>query len=155
ASCRQSKPDRRPGSPNATRGWCWIGSALPTRTGDSTLAAGATGARTFSRFRSSHQLDDVPGGVAAPFLEQVRAFQLGLVARDEQDGGSFVVAVDVLEPGAAGHCEIVEFLPVETLAVDDRVSLALEWSDQQARGLPHRARFLAGAQHLREECHGL
>src|SRR5206468_2350917 len=44
ASCRQSRPDRRPGSPSATRGWCWTGSALATRTGDSTLA-GAAGAQ--------------------------------------------------------------------------------------------------------------
>src|SRR5262249_45226265 len=109
------------------------------------LAAAAAGAKTFRRVGSSHQLDDLPGGVAAPFLEQVEAFQRRLVAPDEQDSGPFLVAVDVLEPGAAGHCDIVEFLPVETLAVDDRVSLALEWSDQQARGLPHRTSFLAGA----------
>src|SRR5262249_28645285 len=119
ASCRQSKPDRHPGSLNVTRGWCWIGSALPTRTGDSTLAAGAAGAKIFSRVGSSHQLDDVPGGVAAPFLEQVEAFQRGLVARDEQDRRSFLVAVDVLEPGTAGHCDIIEFFPIETLALDD------------------------------------
>src|SRR5262249_31098238 len=43
ASCRQSKPDRRPGSPNATRGWYWTGSALPTRTGYTTLDARAAG----------------------------------------------------------------------------------------------------------------
>src|SRR5262249_16016650 len=79
----------------------------------------------------------------------------GLVARDEQDRRSFLVAVDVLEPGTAGHCEIIESLPIEMLAVDDRVSLALERSDQQARGLPDRASFFARAQRLRDECHGL
>src|SRR5215831_4212985 len=94
-----------------------------------TLAARAAGAKTFRRVGSSHQLDDVSAAVAAPFLEQVEAFQRGLVAGDEQDGGPFLVAVDVLEPGAAGHCDIVEFFPVESLAVDHRVSLALEWSD--------------------------
>src|SRR5258707_5009089 len=93
--------------------------------------------------RCSHDLDDVPGGVATPFLEQMEAFQRGLVARDEQDRRSFLVAVDVLEPGTAGHCEIIEFFPIETLAVNDRVSLALERSDQQARSLPDRASFLA------------
>src|SRR5262245_52739934 len=78
------------------------------------------GRKTFKPLRCSDQLDDVPGGVTPPFLEEVEAFQRRLVARDEQNCRSFLVAVDVLEPGTAGHCEIIEFLPVETLAIDDR-----------------------------------
>src|SRR5439155_20526108 len=97
------------------------------------------------------ELHDMAGGVTTPLLEQVEAFQRGLVARDEQDCRSFLGAVDVLEPGTAGHCEIIEVFPIETLAVDDRVSLALERSDQQAGSLPDRAGFLVRAQRLREE----
>src|SRR5262249_57808234 len=114
------------------------GSALPTRAGDPPWMQARPGCKALQPRRCSRQLDDVPGGVAAPFLEQVEAFQCGLVARDEQDRRSFLVAVDVLEPGTARHREIIEFLPIETLAVDDRVSLALERSDQQARSLSDR-----------------
>src|SRR5215467_7661018 len=46
---------------------------------------------------------DAAGGVATPLLEQVEAFQCRLIAGDEQDGGLPVVAVNVLEPGAARH----------------------------------------------------
>src|SRR5262249_40146327 len=61
----------------------------------------------------SGDFHDVAGGVAAPLLEQMEALQRRLVARDEEDGWPLVVAVDVLEPGAAGHRQIVERLPVE------------------------------------------
>src|SRR5437870_12119928 len=85
---------------------------------------------------SSGDLHDVAGSVAAPLLEEVEAFQGRLVAGDEEDRRLLVVAVDMLEPGTARHCQIVELLPIEALAVDDRVSLALERRDQQARRLP-------------------
>src|SRR5262249_31836002 len=52
---------------------------------------------------SSGDFYDAAGGVATPLLEQVEAFQCRLIAGDEQDGGLPVVAVDVLEPGAARH----------------------------------------------------
>src|SRR5215510_11077772 len=51
----------------------------------------------------SGDLHDVAGRIATPLLEQVETFQRRLVARDEQHGGPLVVAVDVLEPGAARH----------------------------------------------------
>src|SRR5215831_16335394 len=104
---------------------------------------------------SSGDLDDAAGGVAAPLLEQVEAFQCGLIAGDEQDGSLPVVAVNVLEPGAARHRQIVESLPVEALAIDDGVSPALERRDQQASCLPHGSCLLAGTQHLHEEGHSL
>src|SRR6516164_4473403 len=52
---------------------------------------------------SSGDFHDAAGGVATPLFEEVEAFQCGLIAGDEQDGGLPVVAVDVLEPGAARH----------------------------------------------------
>ncbi len=78
-----------------------------------------------------------------------------LVARNEQDHRVLVGAVDVLVPGAARDRERVELFPFEALAVDDRMASALERRDQQVRGLPHRQRALAGAQHLHQEGDGL
>src|SRR5262245_23700970 len=115
----------------------------------------AVGAGSYRPPRGSDNLHDVAGRIAAPLLIEVEAFQGGLIARHEQHGGPFVVAVDVLEPGAARHRQVVECLPVNALAVDDRVSLALERGDQEARGLPHRQRPLARTQYLHEERHGL
>src|SRR5262249_60393788 len=138
----------RPGSRSAILRWCSIDSTQIAR------QLPPVRSRRLSAW-SSGDFHDVAGGVATPLLEQVEAFQGGLIACDKQDGGLPIVAVDVLEPGTTGHCQIIEFFPIETLAVDDRVSLALERSDQQARSLADRTSFLARAQHLREECHGL
>src|SRR5271166_7195306 len=96
----------------------------------------------------SGDLDDIAGNVATPFLEEMKAFQRRLIARDEQDCRALVVAIDVLEPGAARHRQVVELRPIEALAIDDRVSATFERRDQEARGLPQRTRPLAGAQHL-------
>src|SRR5271166_6871360 len=101
-----------------------------------------------------NDLDDVAGAVAAPLLEELKAFQGGLVAGDEQHRRALVVAIGVLEPGAARHREVVELLPIEALAVDDGVSASLERRHQEARGLPQRTRPLARTQHLDEEGHG-
>jgi len=119
------------------------------------IAAGATGVSTTTSGRTSREFDGVAGCVATPLLEQVEALQRGLVAGDEQDGRVFGIAIGMLEPGTAWHCQIVKCIPLEPLAVDDRVSLALEWCDQQACGLPHRERLFARAQHLNEKRHSL
>src|SRR6516165_11214027 len=69
-----------------------------------TFVGAATASRQPGLARSSSgDFYDAAGGVAAPLLEQVKAFQCGLIAGDEQDGGLPVVAVNVLEPGAARH----------------------------------------------------
>src|SRR5262249_6743507 len=112
-------------------------------------------AATLLSMRPSPEFHDVARGIAAPSLEQVKGFQRGLVAGDEQDCGLFRSAIDVLEPGAAGHREGVERAPIETLAVDDGIAAAFEWRDQQACSLTQRPRALARAQHLHKERHGL
>src|SRR5216117_661564 len=101
------------------------------------------------------QFFDFAGSGAAPALMQPEGAQRGLVACDEQHDRRLGI-VDVLVPLARRHGEGVEVFPVEALAADQRVAeaAALERGDEQARGLPLRARALARAQHLREERHG-
>ncbi len=68
----------------------------------------------------------------APLLVKRERFKVGSSLPTNRITGSFRL-VDMLGPGAAGHREGVELLPVELLAVNDRVALAFERRDQQAR----------------------
>jgi hypothetical protein len=79
---------------------------------------------------TSNDLHNVAGSVATPLRVEVEALQCRFVACDEQDRRPFFVAIDVLKPAAARHRKVVEFLPINPLAVDDRVTHAFEWRDQ-------------------------
>jgi hypothetical protein len=92
--------------------------------------------------------------VLAPLLVEVELLEGRLVARDEQEQRLLGGRVVVLEPGAARNGERVERRPVVALAVDHRITLALERRDQQVRGGAHRQRLLARLQHLGEERDG-
>ena len=67
------------------------------------VGAATAGTQPILALSSSGDFYDAAGGVATPLFEEVEAFQCRLIAGDEQDGGLPVVAVDVLEPGAARH----------------------------------------------------
>src|SRR5206468_2846129 len=69
----------------------------------------------------SAETHDLVGFGAAPFLVQIELLERRLVAGDEQEHRILVRAVDVLEPRTARHRERVELLPVEALAIDDRM----------------------------------
>src|SRR5262245_45558979 len=104
---------------------------------------------------ASADANDLARRIATPFLVEVELLERRLIACNEQEQWIAGGGIDVLEPGTAGHSERIEYVPVEPLPVDDRMALALERGDQQARGLSHGLRTLARAQHLHEERDGL
>src|SRR3954471_381391 len=100
----------------------------------------------------SDQLFGIAAGSAAVLAMQAERAQRRLVARDEEDHRLRFRFVDVLVPPIRRKSERVEVLPVEALAVDQRMpqAAAFERCDEKARGLLERARALARAQHLGE-----
>ena len=109
----------------------------------------------FLRFQTSFSTS--PAGVRAEFSRAGRTrLQRRLVAADEEDDRA-LRSLTCSYHSFAGTARVSKLLPVEALAADERMAepAALERRDEQARGLLDRPRALAGAQHLREEGHGL
>ena len=89
------------------------------------------------------------------FLNSSRLFSVGSSLATNSNTGSLSEPLTCSHQAPPGTASVSNCLPVEALAVDDRIAAALERRDQQARGLSERLRLFARAQHLHEERDGL
>ena len=149
-SCLRPRLGRRPGNRNARQAWYWTATAQRTF-----IVADDTRGRAAARKRgsgASAQADDRVVFACGPISCTARSFfSVGSSLATNRKTGFLSEPLTCSYQAAARDGERVELLPVETLAIHDRMPVALERRDQQVRGLAHRQRALARAQHLHEE----